>query len=132
MESLLRESRGCIWRANAANVSRLPACAAPELPHKWLIGVIQRTKSGSNRVRLPVNEFITAWASYPTRSDEERGMFVNQIVSYGRAIRWVSVPTAALLLSACALFRGHQEEAPPPPPPVETTDAQLMAMAPEG
>lgn len=59
-------------------------------------------------------------------------MFVNQIVSYGRAIRWVSVPTAALLLSACSLFHRHQEEVPPPPAPVETTDAQVMAMAPEG
>jgi hypothetical protein len=57
-------------------------------------------------------------------------MFVNQIVNYGRAIRWVTVSAAALSLGACSLFRHQVEEAPPPPAPVETTDA--VTMAPEG
>jgi hypothetical protein len=57
-------------------------------------------------------------------------MFVNQLVSYGRAIRWVSVSLAALSLGACSLFSHQREEAPPPPAPVETTDAATMA--PEG
>jgi hypothetical protein len=56
-------------------------------------------------------------------------MFVNQTVSYGRPLRWVSM-SAALLLSACSLFRGHKEEVPPPPAPVETT--MTAQMAPEG
>ena len=53
-------------------------------------------------------------------------MFVNQIVSYGRAMRWVSVPAAALLLGACSMFRAHQEEAPQPSP-VETTASAVVA-----
>jgi LysM domain len=57
-------------------------------------------------------------------------MFVNQIVNYGRAIRWMTVPTAALLLGACSLFRPHHQEEAPLPPPVETTDSATMA--PEG
>jgi len=57
-------------------------------------------------------------------------MFVNQLDSYGRAIRWLTLSAAALSLGACSLFSHQRAEAPPPPPPVETTDA--VTMAPEG